>query len=106
MPFRVERGSADVRGGFYGAVRLLLFESGAEPVDASVPIHVERARAVSDDGAYRRRRARMTSYRRDGKSSRSHNHNKHRRNRSNQSQGYHQDRGQVNSFSPADDAIS
>ena len=45
MPFRVECGSADVRDGFYGAVRLLLFESGAgaEPVDASVATHVERA---------------------------------------------------------------
>ena len=43
MPFRAERSSADVGDGFYGAVRLLLFESGAEPVDAGVAIHVKRA---------------------------------------------------------------
>ena len=46
MPFRVERSSADVRDGFYGAVRLLLLESGSEPVDAGVAIHVKRACAV------------------------------------------------------------
>ena len=46
MPFRVERSSADVRDGFYGAVRLLLFKSGSEPVDAGVAIHVKRACAV------------------------------------------------------------
>ena len=42
MPFRVERSSADIRDGFYGTVLLLLFESGAKPVDASVAVHVER----------------------------------------------------------------
>ena len=42
-PFRVERSSDYVRHGFYGAVRLLLFESGAELVDAGVEIHVKRA---------------------------------------------------------------
>ena len=35
MPFRLELSSADIRNGFYGAVRLLLFESGAEPIDES-----------------------------------------------------------------------
>ena len=48
MPFRVERSSADVRDRFYGAVRLLLFESGYEPVDAGVAVHVKRAIAVGD----------------------------------------------------------
>ena len=43
MPFRVEGSSADVRDEFYGAVRLLLFESGSEPVDAGVAVHVKRA---------------------------------------------------------------
>ena len=43
MPFRVERSSADVRDGFYRAVRLILFESGSEPVDADVAVHVKRA---------------------------------------------------------------
>ena len=43
MTFRVERGSTDVRYGFYGAVRQFLFETGAKPVDASASIHVERA---------------------------------------------------------------
>ena len=42
MPFQVERSSADVRDGFYGAVRLLLFESCAKPVDSSAALHVER----------------------------------------------------------------
>ena len=51
------------------------------------------------DDAYRRRQARMTSYRRDGKSSRAHNHKKNRRHRAGQSRGYHQDQGQVNSHS-------
>ena len=41
----------------------------------------------------------MTSYRRDGKSSRAHNHKKNRRHRSGQSRGYLQDYGQVNSHS-------
>ena len=48
MPFRVERSSADVRDGFYGAVRLLLFESGSKPVDAGIAVHVKRACAVAD----------------------------------------------------------
>ena len=48
MPFPVKRSSADVRDGFYGAVRLLLFESGSEPVDAGVAVHVKRACAVGD----------------------------------------------------------
>ena len=48
MSFRVERSSADVRDGFYGAVRLLLFESGSEPVDAGIAVHVKRACAVGD----------------------------------------------------------
>ena len=48
MPFRVERSSADVRDGFYGAVRLLMFTSGSEPVDAGVAVHVKWACAVGD----------------------------------------------------------
>ena len=48
MPFRVQRSSADVRDGFYGAVRLLLFESGSEPIDAGIAVHVKRAYAVGD----------------------------------------------------------
>ena len=48
MPFRVERSSAYVRDGFYGAVRPLLFESGSEPVDAGVAVHVKRACVVGD----------------------------------------------------------
>ena len=47
MPFRVKRSSADVRDGFYGPVRLLLFESGAEPVDEDFAIHVKRETGVS-----------------------------------------------------------
>ena len=43
MPFRVEHSSADVPDGFYGAARLLLFGSGAKPVDAGVAIHVKLA---------------------------------------------------------------
>ena len=39
MPFRVERSSADVRDGSYGAVRLLQFESGSKPVDAGIAVH-------------------------------------------------------------------
>ena len=54
---------------------------------------------LGDDDAYRRWQARMTSYRRDGKSSRAHNHKENRRNRSGQSRGYHQDQGQVNNHS-------
>ena len=46
MPFRVERSSSDLGDGFYGAVRLHLFESGAEPVDAGVALHVKQAYAV------------------------------------------------------------
>ena len=52
---------------------------------------------LGDDDANRRWQARMTSYRRDGKSTRA--HKKNRRNRSGQSRGYHQDKGQVNSNS-------
>ena len=52
---------------------------------------------LGDDDAYRRWQARMTSYRRAGKSSRLHTHNKNRRNHSNQSRGHHQDLDQVNS---------
>ena len=43
MLLRVERSSANIRGGFHGAIGLLLFEGGAKPVDASVTVHVERA---------------------------------------------------------------
>ena len=53
---------------------------------------------LGDDDAYRRWQARITSYRRDGKSTRAHNEKNHR-NRSGQSQGYHRDRGQVHSNS-------
>ena len=48
MSFRVERSSADVRDEFYGAVRVLMFESGSEPVDAGIAVHVKRACAVGD----------------------------------------------------------
>ena len=48
MPLRVERSSTDMRDGFHGTVRLLLFEGGAKPVYASVTVHVERTRAVGD----------------------------------------------------------
>ena len=48
MPFRAERSSADVCDGFYGGVRLLLFESGSEPVDAGFAIQVKWACAVDD----------------------------------------------------------
>ena len=48
MPFRVESSSADSRDGFYRAVRLLLFESGSESVDAGIAVHVKRACAVCD----------------------------------------------------------
>ena len=51
---------------------------------------------LGDDDAYRRWQARMTSYRRDGRSSRAHT-KKNRRNRSCQMRGYHQDQDQVNS---------
>ena len=53
---------------------------------------------LGDDDAYRRWQARMTSYRRDGKSSSAHS-KKNCRNRSGQTRGYHQDQGQVNSHS-------
>ena len=49
---------------------------------------------LGDDDAYRRWQARMMSYRRNGKSSRTRNHKK---NRSGQSRGNHQGQGQVNS---------
>ena len=42
MSFRVECSSADGSDGCDGIVLLLLFEGGAEPVDASVAVHVER----------------------------------------------------------------
>lgn len=48
---------------------------------------------LGDDDVYRQ--TRMTSCRRDGKSSRAHNHNKNRRHRSSQSRGYRQDKGQI-----------
>ena len=51
-----------------------------------------------DDDAYRRWQARMTSYRRDGTSSRAHT-KKNRRNRSGQTRGFYQDQDQVNSHS-------
>ena len=53
---------------------------------------------LGDDDAYRRWQARMTSYRRDGKSSRGHTKT-NRRNRSGQTRGYHQDQDEVNSLS-------
>ena len=53
---------------------------------------------LGDDDAYRRWQARVTSYHRDGKSSRA-DSKKNRRNRSGQTRGYHQDQGQVNSLS-------
>ena len=52
---------------------------------------------LGDDDAYRMWQARMTSYRRGGKS-RPHS-KKNRRNHSVQTRGYHQDHGQVNSHS-------
>ena len=52
---------------------------------------------LGDDDAYRRWQARMTSYRRDGKSYRAHNHNKNHRYRSGQSREYHQEQGQAHS---------
>ena len=42
VPLRLERSSADVRDGFHGTARLLLFEGGAKPVDASAAVHVGR----------------------------------------------------------------
>ena len=51
---------------------------------------------LGDDDACRRWQARMIS-RRDGKSSPAHNHKNNRHHRSGQSQGYHQEQGQVNS---------
>ena len=53
-----------------------------------------------DDDAYRRWKARMTSYRRDRTSSRAHT-KKNRRNRSIQTRGSHQGQDQVNSHSGA-----
>ena len=55
---------------------------------------------LGDDDAYRRWQARMTSYRRDGTSSRAHT-KKNRRNRSGQTRGFHQGQDQVNSHSGA-----
>ena len=52
---------------------------------------------LGDHDADRRWQARMTSYRRDGKPSRTHNHTKNRRHRSGQRRGYHHGHGQVNS---------
>ena len=54
---------------------------------------------LGDDDVFRRWQARMVSYHRDGRSSRSQTYNKKRRRRSNQSRGYHQDQGQTNSRS-------
>ena len=54
---------------------------------------------LGDDDVFRRWQARMVSYRRDGRSSRSQTYNKNRRNRSNQSRGYPRDQGQTNSHS-------
>ena len=48
MPFRVEQCSADVRDRFYWAVRLLFTESGADPPDEGVAIHVKWVCAVGD----------------------------------------------------------
>ena len=48
------------------------------------------------DNAFRRRQARMTSYRRDGKYSRPRNYKEKRRYGSNQSRGNRQDQGHVN----------
>ena len=53
---------------------------------------------LGDDDAYRRWQARMTSYRRDGTSSRAYT-TKNRRDRSGQTRGFHQDQDQVNSYS-------
>ena len=53
---------------------------------------------LGDDDAYRRWQARVTNYRRDGKSSRARTKTI-RRNRSGQTRGYHQDQDQVNSHS-------
>ena len=53
---------------------------------------------LGDDVAQRRRQARMTNSRRDGKSSTAHT-KKHRRNRSGQTRVYHQDQDQVDSHS-------
>ena len=52
---------------------------------------------LGEDDAFRWRQARITSYRRDGRSSGPHNNTKNRRHRSNQSRGYHEDQAQVNS---------
>ena len=53
---------------------------------------------LGDDDDYRRWQARMTSYHRDGKSSRAHT-KKIRRNRSGQTRGYHRDQDQISSHS-------
>ena len=42
IPLRVERSSADIRDRFHGTVRLLLFEGGDKPVNASVAVYVEQ----------------------------------------------------------------
>ena len=41
MPLRVEHSPTDIRDGFHGAIRLLLFERYAKPVDASITVQVE-----------------------------------------------------------------
>ena len=66
-------------------------------IDASGCLNPELGQ-LGDDDAYRRWQARMTSYRRDGTSSRA-DTKKNRRNRSGQTRGFHQDQDQVNSHS-------
>ena len=44
----VERGSADIDDGAYGAVRLLLFEGGSKTSGASVAMEAEGACCVGD----------------------------------------------------------
>ena len=67
-------------------------------INASGCLNLELGR-LGDDDVFRRWQARMVSYRRDGRSSRSQTCNKNHRNRSNQSRAYHQDQGQINSHS-------
>ena len=66
MPLRVESSSSDIRDGFHGTVRLLLIESGAKPVDASVTVHVERTRAVGDSVPIGENRSRWSRKLREG----------------------------------------
>lgn len=42
MPPRVKRSTTDIRDGFNGALRLILFEGGAKPVHARVAVLVEQ----------------------------------------------------------------